>query len=547
MAGSMEFQFADSNGDTHALSDADIVNQLKSAGQDVQGVSADGMTLTIGQAAPGGKGKAQAVQVPTANALKALGYEVKGMQPVGADTDHVDDELSALVQSLPDDDMMKRSYVQAKLAHRGVQAPQIAGSGNDWHVFNPETNQWVQVTRDPGLNMAGLYSAGLALPHIIGAGLGGAAGVAAGAAASLPGGGLGAVPGAVIGGGLGSAAGKALTTGAISAFDPDYRAAIGGHLGEAALDTAKIAGMDGLGMGAGKLLGGAAPLSKALQAGGRTLDAAGSIADGAAGKLAGNRFATSALTNMTPGVRAVIGPAELAQAPGAAVRGLAGAAAGVDGQFGRAVLGDELAGRLGRGARAITQARPSGTGLRATVQDAAETAGDALGRTPPAPELSERDILGNLVSRSRAGRAYASSPDWALEEEQADKSARQLAAQYGLSPEEEQKIAQGARADTREGAVNQMMRQDMSEENWGSRLGSGLRNLRQAGQGVQSLAEGAVRGGLRTVQGLGKVAQGVGAGARAVGTVAQPLELPMAARYGIPKAYNWWEDQNQEP
>lgn len=541
---SMEFHFEDpQSGDTHALNETDIVNQLKSAGQDVQGVSADGTMLTIGQAPAGGKGAASAVQVPTANALKALGYDVKGMKPLNADAEHVDDQLSALVQSLPDDDHAKSSYIKAKLAHRGVHDPQVAGMGNDWHVFNPETSQWVQVTRDPGLNMAGLYSAGLALPHIIGAGLGGTAGAALG----LPGGGFGAVPGAVAGGALGSAAGSALTKGAISMFDDDYRHVTGDNLGKAAWDTAKTAGMDGLAMGGGQLLKGIAPVSKALQVGGKTLDATGKVLGGTAGRLASSPTAVSVATDFVPGLGSANGAAQFAQLPGAAMRGAAGLAAGADGEVGSAFLGDDMARRIGQYGRSIIQRRPSPTGLKATMQDGAEELGSALGRQAPAAELSERDILGNVVSRNRATKAYDMSHGWRQAEEQAVKEAAEFAEPYGLSAEEHGALANETRQGVRNDAINQMMRQDMSEENWGTKVGSGLRNLRQAGEGAQKMAEGTVRTGLRGVQLGGKLAEGLGSAARAVGTVTEPLELPMGLRYGLPKVKNWWEDQHNEP
>lgn len=570
MAGTMEYSFQDpQSGDTHSVTDADLVTQLKAAGQDVQGVSADGRTLTINQGAPDGKGKAQALQVPAENALKALGYNVTGMKPTAADNAHVDDWLSAKLQSLPDDDLMKKTYVQSTLTHRGVKAPMVAGSGNDWHVFNPESNQWVQVTRDPGLNMAGLYSAGLALPHMVGAGLGGTAGAAAG----LPGGGVGAVPGALVGGALGSAAGKAATNAVLGMTDDDYRAALDSNQGHELADIGWTGAKDGLGMGAGKLLGGAAPISKALQAAGGGLDAAGSVAAKTAGSLAGSEALLPFATDLTPGLGPVSGVGQAAQLPGVMMRGATSAAQNLRkvapwlggkvtnwlGEDAGQTFSSKLGGAIDRVTEPVSsyadtllEPRPmAAQGLKQNIQAAAENVGERLGNAPKPPVAQESDILGNAVSFGRAKGAYAADPEWALSEEHAADAASQLAARSGASPAEEEQLVQAARRAHRSDALKQMVSADRATPNWGSKAGGYIQDARRAGEGIQNAANTTLKAGLRGVQGAGYAAQGVGTAARALGTVAQPLELPMGLRYGGPevmsKVRNWWDDQTQNP
>jgi hypothetical protein len=44
---------------------------------------------------------------------------------------------------------MRHAYIAGKMKKAGAPDAKIVGSGRDWYVFNPGTNQWVGVTNDP--------------------------------------------------------------------------------------------------------------------------------------------------------------------------------------------------------------------------------------------------------------------------------------------------------------------------------------------------------------------------------------------------------------
>lgn len=523
---SMDFH-VDQNGQTQTVDDQHIVNQLKGMGYDVAGVSADGMTLTFNEQGP--KGQTSQYQVKTPDVLKTMGFGLKGMTPSNPDTENIDSGLSAMLHALPADDDAKRSYIEAKLRHRGIENPQVTGMGNEWHVFNPHTSQWVQVTQEPGMNMAGLYSAGLEIPHLAGSALGGAVGGVVGAA----GGPVGGVAGLAAGAGLGGAGGQALEQAALEHFDPDYEQAIRSQSGHPIANVLKTGGLDALAMGLAKPLAGLSPLSRSLQVGGKALEGIGELGANAAGKIAESPTASTIVSDFAPYIGNVTGAGQFMQIPSQAVKGAAKLAAGAsENQYLAPLLGEENAARLSDLGSSLLQKRANGT-LGEKVASGAQRVAESFG-APASEEVTARDILGNLSARRGAAANYASH---ASEEQAARDAGREWAASMGLSEQEGEMLASHM-GDEYRNSMMKILQAQQPSSNLGTRTGRALESLYRAGKGLEQAGVQTTRAGLRGIQGLGRMSQGAGMGLNAIGTVTRPLEMPLYLRYGLPKLYD---------
>lgn len=480
---SMDFHVENQQGHAGVVDDDHVLSQLKQMGYPVAGISADGMHVTFNDPQQG------QYQVKTQDALKEMGWNVKSMLPSSPDYDNIQSSWRAGIESLPQDDDMRKAYLEAKLRRQGIQDPSIVGTGSDWHVFNPQTSQWIALTNKPGIDTSDLAEVAAAAPHFLGSALGGTAGGALGTGLGGP---VGSVAGAAVGAGLGGAGGDALERYAMSRFDPEYRQIASQHFGDVAKDVAKTGGMDALTFGGLKALGLASPalrtmiakgpVSTGLKTLGAATEGAGALAGGGAKALAGSPGASEFAANFVPGLGDAMNVGELAQLPGSAVRAIPRTLNWLgSNEVVAPLFGDEGAAGLRSAAEAIAKPR-AGMG-----PSTAQTFARALGGAEESSTVQEAgNALGNLFEK---GAGWAGYPE-------------------------------GGEAAGR----------------FGEALGRSAGHLENVGRGVTRTGVGAFRMGMRGVQGVGRGAQMIGAGARNLGTMAQPLEVPAAARYGVGKA-----------
>ncbi len=472
------------NGQTDVMDDNHVMTQFQQAGYPVHGVSADGMYM-IGQDPAGPKGQpGQQYKIPIEGALKEQGYTVHGAKPINTDPSTVEAMLSGMVNQMPEDDNMRKAYIEHTLKSRGIDSPQVMGQGNNWHVYNPNSQQWAQLSKDPGFDLSGAAALGLQLPHMAGA-LGG------GAAGALAGGGIMSVPAAMAGAAAGSAGAGGLEQLALSQLDPDYGAVMHGHMNEVASDVLGTAGLDAVGEGIG------APLAKAagkfLQPSanlmGKALEGGGSLLRKGAGKLAGSDAAVTGLDflNPIPGVNAVTNAAFAAQAPSQAVRFGANAPGWLaENPITSPLFSEES--RAGMGA--FSQAMAAG-GKRLPG-----------GEMTPTVESALSGLVGGRAKRAAA--EYAADPASQQAEGEAANAAMLMGKQYGITEEDAlHELAQGMSKDYRQADLGRRMASGSEEENWGGQLGKVLDQAHAAGEGLQGLANVTTKAGLRGLQGPG--------------------------------------------
>jgi hypothetical protein len=477
---SLDFHVENQQGQSAVVDDDHVLAQLKGMGYPVAGVSADGMHITFQDPQQG------QYQVKTSDTLKEMGWNVKGTLPSNPDYENIQHDYRLGLESLPADEDMRKAYLEAKLKRSGIEDPQLVGNGSDWHVFNPQTSQWIALTNKPGIDVSDLAEVGAAAPHFLGSALGGTAGGVLGAAAGPLGSVAGAAGGAGLGGGMGDALGRYL----LSRADPEYRQVASQHFGEVAGDVAKTAALDAATFGGLKALGIASPALRTLIAKGPIstgLKGLGSAAEGAgfltgrpAGMLARAPAASEVASNFVPGLGDAINLGYLARVPGGATRSLPKALNWLGSNEVTAPLfGDQGAAGLRGMAEELSRARP-GSAINQGVEDVSR----AFGATGPSSNVQQsRNVMGNIFEKGARGLGY---------------------------PE----AAGGA---GRAGEI----------------LGRAAGHLEDVGQGVSRMGSGLFRAGLRGVQGAGRGLEGGGGLLRNAATIAQPLEVPALTRYGL--------------
>lgn len=519
----IEFKIQGQDGQPGVVDANYVVSQLQNAGYNPQGLSADGMTLTL-------QDDQGPYEVKTADALKNLGWSVTGSSPLQADYGNIQMGWRAAVNKLPDD-ASRRAYIEGRVRELGQENAQITGSGRDWFVFNPQTSQWMGVTNNPEWDMSDLVEAGLEAPRALASAVGGGVGAVSGAGtpASLA---LGAA-----GAGLAGGAVDALERSALAAMDPTYRETVKQNLGATAADVGFGAGLDAATMGVAKGLpmalgavkpglGQAAasaiesgPLSSAARALGGTMEAGGGAVKGLAGAL-DNRVGRDISTLGIPVVGDASAAGFLAQAPAMATRG---AAKGL-GSLGEAQwmrnLSPELAQKMRLySAGLLSKPSTARAGLAEEAQGLAEAVANRARLSPRAPtpaspfDQSPATIMENLfrdtaqrVARPRAALAEG------LQSPEAVRQAR-LAA-----------IQRSAEIGAKAGRV-------------GRSVGRGMENLETVGKGLEKAAGTVAGGAIKGTRAAGAAAQRTGQVLRGAGTVAQPIENRALMRFGAEEAY----------
>ena len=401
----MEYHVEHPSGAAGVLTPNDITQQLQAQGFNPQGISADGMLMTLHD-------DQGPYQVKVADTLKGLGWNVAAMKPQDADYDAVQMPWRAAVLKLPDDDM-RRAYIEGQMRRAGVEQPQIVGQGRDWYVFNPNSSRWVAATNSPEWDSSDLVEAGLEIPRVAAATIGGSAGFAVGGGTPLSA--LGAAAGAGLAGGSVDAAERL----ALAAYDPVFREQLQQRGGwtSMAKDLGVHAGIDAvaggfgaaapmvarglLGSGAGKAAANVIDnglLSQGMRGAGRVTEAAGE-ATNLAGRALDYPIAKDIISYSTPVTGDIATAGWLAQAPGYIPRAMTKATG---------YLGENMPRWAEEGAGALHQlAGKSGTGAeRRALVDAYRMARQ---HGLPAQEAFGigRDAAGDLAANRAAFAAKA--------------------------------------------------------------------------------------------------------------------------------------------
>ncbi len=477
---SLDFSVENQQGQSAVVDDDHVLSQLKGMGYPVAGVSADGQHITFQDPQKG------QYQVKTQDALKEMGWTVKGAMPSNPDYENIQHEMRLGIESLPKDDDMRKAYIEAKLRRGGIADPQLVGNGSDWHVFNPQTSQWIALTNKPGFDTSDLVEAGAGLPHFLGSALGGTAG---GTLGSL-GGPVGSVAGAAGGAGLGGGLGDTLEKYLVSKVDPDYKQVASQHMGDMATDVLKTGGLDAATFGGLKALGLASPalrtliskgpVSSGLKGLGAATEGAGFLAGRPAGMLASSPAASEMAANFVPGLGDALNGAEMARLPGAGLRAIPRALNWLgSNEVVSPLFGEEGAAGLRGLAEEVGSSRAG-----SATQEAVEGISKALGGSGPNSTVQQaRNVGGNLFEKAAHGLGYP-----------------EAAAGAGKA---------------------------------GEAFGGALGHLENVGTGVTRMGSGLFRAGLRGVQGAGRGLEGAGGLLRNAATIAQPLEVPALTRYGL--------------
>jgi hypothetical protein len=531
----IEFQVKGQGGEPQSVTDQQIFQQLAQGGFAPLSISPDGQTVTM-------QDQQGEYALPLSTVLQNLGMgEVVGGKPLDADYDNVEPGWRALVHKLPDD-TQRREVLTQVLAQRGIQNPQLMGSGRDWHVFNPNNNSWMALTNNPEWDSSDLVEAGLEIPRFLASGAGGAA-----AGAATGGNPFAAMAGAAGGGGLVDA----MERGAMAYFSPEYRDVVSKNAGGNVADLAKNMAYDAAGAGVAKL-GGAAlsavtkggaqavnPVSTAMRGAGAVGRVGGELVHGAANAIDGP-MGREVATSFVPGLAEAQGVGLLAEAPawlarkGAGAIGAAGESQFLTKNFPGAA--DALSGfseRLLRsragGAPTLAQRIAGNTGGTAHGSSAANVVGNAaegatsrvrqmMGHGAPQEEMRER-----LVDAYKEARRYGIDP------RQARNIGRQSAQDYqGRFMRATDPVTQRA------GQLGQKAGQymDLAEE--------GGRKLGRSAAAVTGV-------GIKGVKNLGGLARGAGEGVEALGTLARPIEEQaygtLASRAALESPFAFAEEQ----
>lgn len=529
--GKMKFHL--SNGQQEGFADEhQLVNDLRTVGYNPLGVSSDGMTVTL-------QGPNGPYEVKTPDVLQKMGWQVKGMQPLDVDNEHVSPEMRFIIESpgIRDDDHAKQAVLTSRLQRMGLKEPQVVGAGSDWYVFNPGTSQYIALTNKPGFDMGDLGEVGARAGGI----LGNAVGSVLGTPADVVGGPAGTILGAASGGFVGNRATDLIASGLEPSYAPTLTSRpIGEGLktvgGELATDA--LAGLGGYGMA--KLGGAAAGVlrnglaSRMLQAGGQSAELGGRAVQGAADFMGSGIPRELGVAALDPTGASMYG--EFAQAPQAAVRG---AARGL-GSLGETKMAQDLAPEAAARMRDLSSRLLQRRGGDPSTTMGGQVA-SALGRggAPQAGEIGAEEIMGNAadmlgqrMGRQRAAEEIGTHEGILGDARLAEKEAYEDAVAAGHAPDVAKQAGQSA-GQQLSNDWTEAMAQDYAPRLQGMRaVGTGIDNVAKLGSMAvrgaalpYDAALGAARAGGRALRYGGRAARSLGEGLG-------PLETPMELKYG---------------
>jgi len=543
-------------GNSGFTTDDAVVQEMKARNYPIHGISADGMTITMGDE------KGQPQQIDTADAIRALhpNANITGVRPANPVTEHVNPAWRAGVAGLenyPDD--VKKVYLEKSMRQANPNLPkdlQIIGSGTDWHAFNPATNQWIALTNRPGMHLEDIAGAATHIPEFAGSMLGMVGGGGFGAGVGSAAGPVGTIGGAMAGGAAGGAAGGEIGLQArdylMGQIDPIYKQvaeeqayptearehaalinAVSGGLGGSIGPAAKLAqGAEGVlpamirGAGMARQAG---PASTALRGAGATAQAAGELAAPIGKAVAESPVAQGVISGVVPYAGPVTGAGALAEAPEMLTTG----AARAPGWLADTAVGKMLPDTVRQRMRDIS----SSLLTKRTQAPLAERVAETMGGLPTGATTSA-DVLGNLAEQGVGRAKYFADPASQAIEENTIGAAKDLAQSLGMEGPEAEQFARA----TSEEALGPLRRQGIQQMGAGAgkigeTVGGILGKAATVGRAVQRAGEFPIMLGARGAQGLGLGLKYGGMAAKTAGTLGQPLEAQAFGRYYLlPKA-----------
>ena len=475
--GKMQFVVMDpQSGQEQVIDDSQVFHSLQQMGANPVGISPDGTRITLqDQQGP--------YEVEIDKIFQQHGYEVGNMMPAQPVYDYVDAGMRHAVMKLPDDDS-RRAYLSTQMQKRGIELPIIVGTGRDWSVFNPETNDYIAITNSPDIEMADFAEAASTVGRM---GLG-----AVGGMLGSVGGPLGAAAGYAGGATLADVGERAL----LGYLDPEYAEAAPWEAHAA--DVGQASALDAaLGVGgayAGPALRTAlSPFSTATKGIGRGLQTAGD-AVGGAGRVLQKPFVKETATYVTPGVGEAATAGWLGQLPQQAITG----PARLMGWAGRSrSLREHAPGMAGRMEGMSQQLLRQRAGKMNLAEEMAAKMGG--GPAPRPDRATASDVLGNIgemMQRGQTRKGYG------------------MAREYGIPAQDAMGIGRQFAEESLMGKIGGRMQG----------LGGGIDDLANVGLGLEKAAIGTTGIAARGLQGLGGATSGIGKGLRTTGTLTQPIE-----------------------
>jgi hypothetical protein len=509
----LDFEIMDKEGNTHPTDVNTLMGQLQSAGYNPKATTPDGMNVIMTD----DEGD---YTLPMDQVLQNVGFKLAGAKPQDADESGINAMWRYGVESLPEDDDVRKAFITSKLSKEaGVQNPQVQGKGSDWYYFNPEQRKWMALTSGEGMTTATLAGLAPTALKAIGAAVGGAGGaVAGGGLASAATG----AAGAVLGGRGGHYLNKVISSGLdpdIGRLESEYADKKHGkgtlnHLAGDMKDNWGDMALDGATGG----LAGAVPklfakgaISQATRGTGAALKTAGNVTQGAANVVDNQLGRAIIRAPITGGLEA---GAFAAQAPGYIVtkgtellnRGAKWLGNKTGGKWGgkTAQFTDDLMQPRGPADEIVSAAEKTAEGIAKVNKPKPKV--QMIGAEEVRPKATARDIMGNLGEKI----GFKLNPKGFLKEGNAytDDAAKVL--------------AEGKRAQN-----------SMAGGKTGEAVGKTVDDIRKAGKGIEDTLDYATKKALGGIRNTGKVASGVGRGMQTLGTLTNPWENRILARQGL--------------
>ncbi len=524
----LKFDVTNNAGETKPIDVNMLAKTLASKGEQVQGVSPDGMSISI-------IGKNGLVNVPVQQAFSDLGFQAANPKPIDADYSQVSPESRAAIEALGDPNLQK-AYLQESLARKGIDGAKVIGQGRDYFYFDPKVGKYVALTNNPNWDVSDLAEAGVAAPKVVGSILGGTLGATLGAA-----GGPAAVAGGIGGAAAGSAAGSALARGAVAAMNPEVKNMISEHPGTVMKEIGKGAAFDAAGYGipmaggalAGKMFGkGAQALaenglaSTAARGAGWVGENAGRVVNKVAGAV-DTPLGADIVAGMGPVTGDVMGAGMMAQLPSQAVRGAANGMGWLGERQTLKSLFPEAAAKLRANSEMLTKPLTTPSNFTNEFGKGAQNIANKM-KYRPGPSATDggtETVMGNLGSAIKRKILKPSYDE---------------ARKYGMTAEE---------------ALNVAKESSPSADKWAGGMrsaGRGLENLENFGKQVEAIGVAPVKAAAKAAK-YGGYALGKGGSLlKAAGTIGQPIENRLLMSHGAEELYNdlqpkrpWQKEPNQ--
>lgn len=538
--GQMSYSAMDPQSGTNITgTENDIADHLRSKGYNINSVSPDGTQFTQPWAPPMAPASPVAMQrgYTTHNfsdALSHMGLQNVSAQPVHSDQSTVDPDLSAETNQLMTD-AKKKDFLQQTLSARGMDNPQVVGSGGVWHAYVPQTKTWQQITETPKFgDRSGWEDLAYKAPETILSGLGATAGGGLGAALGIPSGpgalATGAL-GAAGGAGLGGAGGQALTQGGLALADPSYRHALETGSASEELGAHGMSALYDAATGPVVAAAGAIPLEKIAQSVGSGVGRLGGLASRAGAALTNPSVAETAANLADPTGAMMLG--EALSTPATAVTAAAKAPSW-------------LAGKL-PGLSEETQAGMHDLSSNLLKYgDTAEGVGQAY-----AERSAAKDIAG--AAQRAVDQGLAPSSMMSEEEASARQAAGHLADHLGLGAEESSALQDEAAKGLSGGNSNFVNSEELGRQSFGGKTpwqqeaGKAMDELGAAGSLITGTGRGIAQGAGYAVQGAGGLGQLAGKAISASGGPARAYGVPETADLMRDYLLRRHGDKNQKP